>query len=378
MNHRSFDVVVAGGGVIGTAIAWRCARRGLSVAVIDDDPGHGSSWAAAGLLAPITEAHYGEEILLRLNVASADMYPDFVSELTGETGDDVGYTRCGTLLVARDSDENRALDDVFAYQQRLGLTAKRLRGSECHSLEPALAPGIRGGILVESDHQIDNRALGSSLRIACEKSGVVIEDVRVSRIEVDGGRAVGAALSTGERVDAGTVVIAAGSCSVEIGGIPTEEFPLRPVKGQLLHLKSPDGTSIVSHNVRGFDCYLLDRGDGRAVLGGTVEERGYDSRITFAAVHDLLRDGYELVPGLYDYELAEIAVGFRPGTPDNAPILGQTSIPGLVAATGHFRNGFLLAPVTAVAIERLIVDGVADDRVAAFAPGRFRREGPGS
>jgi glycine oxidase len=346
----------------------------LSVVVVDDNPGRGASWAAAGLLAPITEAHYGEEVLLRLNVESAAMYPVFVDELTEETGQATGYARCGTLLVARDSDEVVALEDVFAYQQRLGLTARKVRASECRSIEPALSPGIRGGIVVESDHQIDNRALVGALQAACERHGVTIEDAVVTAVNVSGDRADGVTLSSGERVIAGAVVIAAGSRSAEIDGVPAPEFPLRPVKGQLLHLKASEASAIVTHNVRGFDCYVLDRGDGRVVLGGTVEERGYDDRITVAAVHDLLRDGYELLPGLYDYELAEIAVGFRPGTPDNAPILGETSVAGLVAATGHYRNGFLLAPVTATSIEQLIADGTTDERIAPFAPSRFVRE----
>lgn len=360
--------------MIGTAVAWRCARRGLTVAIVDKDPGRGSSWAAAGLLAPITEAHYGEEALLRLNVASAEMYPAFVEQLETETNAHVGYSRCGTLLVTRDSDEHAALEEVFAYQQRLGLVASRVRASDCRALEPALAPGIRSGILVESDHQIDNRALVSALRSACENNGVVIEDDVVVEVELDDGQASGVRLDSGEGLRSQTVVIAAGSRSQDIAGVPTDEFPVRPVKGQLLHLKAPVAGPIVSHNVRGFDCYVLDRGDGRVVLGGTVEERGYDGRITFAAVHDLLRDGYALLPGLYDYELAEIAVGFRPGTPDNAPILGATSVPGVIAATGHFRNGFLLAPITATTIEELVTDGIVDERIAPFSPSRFVRE----
>ncbi|MDQ3878044.1 MAG: glycine oxidase ThiO [Actinomycetota bacterium] len=372
--RRTFDVAVVGAGVVGTGVAWRCARRGLSVIVIDESPGRGSSWAAAGLLAPITEAHYGEEVLLQLNVASSEMYPAFLEELAVHSDTDVHYARCGTLLVARDGDENAALDDVFAYQQRLGLKARRVRGSECRAIEPALAPGTRGGILVESDHQLDNRALVRALGEACRKTGATMETAVVTEVEVTGDRASGVLLATGESIIAGSVVIAAGSRSGTLGGVPASEFPLRPVKGQLVHLRAPEGTRLVTHNVRGFDCYVLDRGDGRVVLGGTVEERGYDDRVTFAAVHDLLRDGYELLPGLYDYEFVETAVGFRPGTPDNAPILGPTSIEGLVAATGHFRNGFLLAPITAIALERLLVDGLTDERIAPFTPTRFIRE----
>lgn len=372
-TNRSFDLVVIGAGVIGTAVAWRCARRGLSVAVVDEAPGRGSSWAAAGLLAPITEAHYGEEVLLRLNVTSGRMYPEFVEELTDETGLDIGYAPCGTLLVARDGDETEALRDVFAYQQRLGLVARRVAAAECRKLEPALAPRVRGGILVESDHQIDNRALVEVLYAACEKHGVAFVDDVVTSIRRADGRATGVALRSGEQIESRATLLAAGARSRDIDGVPEDEFPVRPVKGQLLHLKSPEARRIVTHNVRGFDCYVLDRGDGRVVLGGTVEERGYDDRITVAAVYDLLHAGYEMVPGLYDYELAEIAVGFRPGTPDNAPILGRTSIDGLLAATGHYRNGFLLAPVTAVALERLIVDGAVDDRIVPFTPERFVR-----
>src|SRR4051794_28698091 len=193
-DNRSCDVVVIGGGLIGLAVAWRSRLRGLDVTVVDPRPGGAASWAAAGMLAPVTEVHYGEESLLRLNLASAERYPSFVAELEDATGESAGYRTCGTVAVAGDRDDLALLDELHAFQQRLGLEADRLSSRECRSLEPALAPGVGGGLFGAGDHRVDNRRLGAALLAACERSGVVIERQGAAGVVVDGDRAGGVRL----------------------------------------------------------------------------------------------------------------------------------------------------------------------------------------
>lgn len=367
------DLVVAGGGAIGLAVAWRAAQRGLDVTLADPRPGRGASYAAAGMLAPVTEVRYGEESLLELNLASSEAYPDFAAELEEASGRATGYRRCGTLLVARDPDDNAELDQVAAFQQRLGLEVERLRSRECRQLEPALAPSVRGGIHVPGDHQIDNRALLEALLEACRRSGVDVVPARVTAVRRRGERVVGVGLGDGTRLDAGTVLLAAGCWTPQIDGVPP--LPIRPVKGQLLQLRARGHEEpIAQRNLRGLDVYLVPRPDGRLVAGATVEEQGYDTTVTAGAVFELLRAAYELVPGVTELALVETVAGLRPGSPDNAPLLGAVD-DGLLVAAGHFRNGVLLAPVTATSIVELLVTGRPPELIAPFSPARFAPEG---
>ena len=320
------------------------------------------------MLTPISEAHYGEESLLALNLASAERYGAFIDAVQEDSGVDTGYRRCGTVVVARDLDDNAALEDLFDFHRRLGLEVIRLTGRECREAESRLSPRVRGGILVEGDHQVDNRALLTALRIAAEKRGATFISGRVTSILRSGDVVSGAVLDDGSELAAGALVVAAGVWSQELapeGALP----PVRPVKGQLLHLRGP---SFLQRNVRGLDVYIVPRADGRVVVGATMEERGSDLRPTAEAVYELLRDAYELVPGILELELVEHAVGLRPATPDNAPAIGATSMEGLFAATGHFRNGVLLAPITAEAISALVNDEPLDLDLEPFSPARFR------
>jgi glycine oxidase len=363
---------VVGGGVIGLGIAWRAAQAGLSVTVVDQAPGRGASWAAAGMLAPVTEVHYGERPLLGLNLAAAARWPGFAAEVEDAAGRPVGYLPAGTLAVARDTDDNAALEDLYRFQLRCGLQVERLRSRECRQLEPGLAPGIRGGVLAPGDHQVDNRALVEALLIACERSGVRLLEGRVAGLATDGDRVIGVVLGDGERLAARVVVLAAGCWSGGLGGVAAEAVvPVRPVKGQLLYLRGPADQPLCQRNVRGLEVYVVPRGDGRVVVGATVEEQGFDTRVTAGAVGDLLRAALELLPDVAELELAETVVGLRPGSPDNAPMLGPAGPEGLVVATGHYRNGILLTPVTADAIAELLATGRVPDLIAPFAPGRF-------
>jgi glycine oxidase len=366
------DVVVAGGGVIGLSIAWQSAVRGLSVLLADPHPGRGASWAAAGMLAPVTEVHYGEERLLQLNLDSHARYPKWAEALNEASGRDCGYAQTGTLVVARDADDNAALNDLYDFQRSLGLDVERLRGRECRRFEPSLAPSTRGGILVRGDHQIDNRALLEALQSACERAGVQVTRHRVERVDVASGRVDGVVLDDGERVPCGALVLAAGAHSASIAGLPQEIVPpVRPVKGQLLHLRGHRDQRLSTHTIRGLEAYIVVRPDGRVVLGATVEEQGFDYRPTAGGVHELLRAGFELIPGITELELVETSVGLRPASPDNAPLLGETALDGLVLATGHYRNGVLLAPVTGWAIAHLLATGATPEIITSFTPRRF-------
>jgi glycine oxidase len=393
MTHRpSPDAVVVGGGVIGLAIAWRAALAGMTVTVVDEAPGRGASWAAAGMLAPVTEVHYGERPLLALNLAAAARWPTFAAEVEEASGLPVGYRPGGTLAVARDADDNAALEDLYQFQVRCGLQVERLRSRECRQLEPGLAPSIRGGVLAAGDHQVDNRALVEALLAACQHAGVRMVTGRVAELAVEGDRVTGVVLSgggpaghgsstsagpvpsraEGETLAAGVVVLAAGCWSGGLGGLAAEVLPpVRPVKGQLLYLRGPADQPLCSRNVRGLEVYVVPRGDGRVVVGATVEEQGFDTTVTAGAVHDLLRAALELLPDVAELELAETVVGLRPGSPDNAPMLGPAGPDGLVVATGHYRNGILLTPVTADAIAELLATGQVPEMIAPFTPGRF-------
>jgi glycine oxidase len=368
------DLVVVGGGAIGLAIAWRASDAGLEVVVMDPEPGRGASWAAAGLLAPITEVHYGEEALLAFNLHSARLYPDFIAELRRATDLDPGYRRCGTLMVAADADENAALDDVFKFQIELGLAATRLRSKDCRDLEPGLAPSVRGGILVEDDHQIDNRALVTALLEACVRGNVTFVTERAREV-VTSAESVSAVRTKEREIAAPVVVLAAGCGTPSIGNLPPEAVIVRPVKGQLLHLRSRGGAPFTAHNVRGRDVYLVARNDGRVVVGATVEEMGFHSSVTAGAVQWLLDEVRRLLPDVDELDFVEATAGLRPGTPDNAPLIGRTSVDGLLVATGHYRNGILLTPATAEAMVRLVVDGATPPEISAFDPLRFHPAG---
>lgn len=370
------DLVVAGGGVIGLAIAWRAAEAGLAVAVVDPAPGRGASWAAAGMLAPVGEAQFGEDALARLNVAAARAWPDFAHDLEGATGRTVDYQATGTLLVAVDPSDREATDDVLGYRLALGLTARRLTSRECRAAEPLLAPGIRGGVELPEDHQVDNRRVVEALLDACRAATVSFVDDEVAEVTSDAGGVTGVALRHAGRLRSPTVVLAAGCRSGQVGGVP-DAFrpPVRPVKGLTVRLLAPGDAPRLARSVRGLvhgrSCYLVPRPDGTVVVGATVEERGFDLSVQVGPVVDLLDDARRLVPALDEYELSETTTGLRPGSPDNAPIVGATGLDGLLVATGHFRNGILLSAVTADAVAAWLTGQPAQAEWAPFSPARF-------
>ncbi|MEU3300623.1 glycine oxidase ThiO [Streptomyces sp. NPDC006678] len=374
---RSADVLVIGGGIIGLVTAWRAALRGLRTALADPAPGGGAAQVAAGMLAAVTELHYGEETLLGLNLASARRYPRFVAELEEASGQDTGYRSCGTLAVALDADDRAGLRELHALQQRCGLESDWLTGRECRRLEPMLAPGVRGGLRVDGDHQIDPRRLAKALVVACERAGVTFHRQWVERLSVARDRATGAVLADGSEVAADQVVLAAGSLSGRLAGVPPQVLPpVRPVKGQVLRLTVPETyapflSRTVRAVVRGSHVYLVPRENGELVVGATSEELGWDTTVTAGGVYELLRDAHELVPGLTELPLTETRAGLRPGSPDNAPMLGPSELPGLLLATGHYRNGVLLTPVTGDVMAHVLVTGGLPEEARAFTPRRF-------
>ncbi|MFD7641245.1 glycine oxidase ThiO [Kitasatospora sp. NPDC059795] len=376
------DVLVIGGGIIGLGVAWRTAQRGLRVAVVDPSPGGGAARVAAGMLAPVTELQYGEEPLLRLGMASNERYGAFAAELTELTGLDTGYRRTGTLAVALDSDDREELRELHAFHGRLGLASEWLTGRECRRLEPMLAPGVRGGLHVAEDHQVDGRRLATALVAACKLLGVAFHRTQAAELLIDGERATGVRLLTGEHLTAGRTVLAAGSRSHLLPGLPDGVLPaIRPVKGQVLRLRIPElYAPFLSRNVRavvrGRHLYLVPRADGELVIGATTEEMGHDTTVTAGGVYELLRDAHELVPGITELPLVETNAGLRPGSPDNAPLLGPTALDGLAAATGHHRNGVLLTPVTADLLADYLATGELPALAADFTPDRFRTEVP--
>ena len=365
--------VIIGAGVMGLGIAWRLAQAGCSVAVFDRAAaGRGASWAAAGMLAAAVETEPGEEALLALTLESQRMWPDFAGELEAVSGISVGYRDEGTIVVALTRDDAEQLRFTFDFQKSLGLDLEWLSGAEARRREPHLRPGISGAVFSPRDHHVDNRRLVRALAEAARKAGAALyEREAVREVEIIGGR-ITAAVTEHRREDADVIVLAAGAWSREIAGIPAPHLPpVRPIKGQMLALDMDPANPLVHHVVWLPRGYLVPRRDGRLVVGGTVEERGFDDRITAGGLLALIEGAWRAVPGIEELPVAETWVGFRPGSRDDAPLLGPSGIDGLVVATGHHRNGILLTPLTAEAVSDFILTGRLPDTVRPFTPERF-------
>ena len=335
------DIAVVGGGVIGLSVAWRAAQAGMAVRLHERETslGAGASGAAAGMLAPVAEADAQEPELLQLGLDGAERWPAFAEELREASGVDVGYRVSGTLLVGRDADELAWAERERDLRERLGLRAERLVGSQARGLEPGLTPRLRGAVELASDHSVQPREVLAALEAACVAAGVEL--------------VTGSEITDLASVDAGRVVNARGAWSGD---------PVRPVKGQALMLRDPNGPGLIDRVLRWavpIPGYLVPRGDGRYYLGASAEEQGFNPAPTVLAVHDLLRDAGEIVPGVLELEIEEVVVSFRPGTPDNRPLVGpDPRNDRIVNATGHYRGGVLMAPVAAErVVEILARDG---------------------
>ncbi|MFZ3238762.1 MAG: glycine oxidase ThiO [Stellaceae bacterium] len=370
--HRPKTVVV-GAGVIGLGIAWRLAKAGCAVTVYDRGAaGHGASWAAAGMLAAAVETEPGEETLLGLTLESQRLWPDFAREVEAASGIGVGYRDEGTIVVALTRDDAEQLRFTYEFQKGLGLAIEWVSGAEARRREPHLRPGVSAAVLSPYDHQVENRALARALAMAAQRAGATIhEHCPVRELEIGGGQVRGVVTAQG-RDPADVVVLAAGAWSREIAGIPAPYLPpVRPIKGQMLALRMDPAAPLLRHVVWLPRGYLVPRRDGRLVVGGTVEERGFDDTVTAGGLLALIEGAWRAVPAIEELPVAETWVGFRPGSRDDAPMLGPSGIDGLVVATGHHRNGILLTPVTAQAISSYVLSGRVPDSLRPFSPDRF-------
>lgn len=369
------DVVVVGAGVIGLAVAFELARAGRHVLVLERaHAGSGATAAAGGMLAPVSEADLEAGPLLSLGLDSLRRYPRFVADVEEASGVRCGLRTEGTLWVAVHRDDQEELAHLRATLRERGLAADALSAAEVAAHEPHLSPRVLGGLRVGSDHQVDPRALSRALLEAVRRlggrlrTGVAVHEVtatggRVSSVTgvLEGGQAIAVACNE--------VVLAAGAWTTATIRSPLPDLGVRPVKGQLLRLRGP--APLLRHVVRHPDVYLVPRADGELLVGATMEEVGFDPAVTAGAMLDLLRHAWQVVPGIYDLELAEVSVGFRSAVRDPLPVLGPTEVPGLHLAVGHFRNGILLAPVTAALVAGSLLRGHALPEVAPFLAARL-------
>jgi glycine oxidase len=365
-------LTVIGAGVIGLSCAWRAAAAGLRVTVIDPAPASGASWVAGGMLAPVTEAWPGEEALLKLGVESVRRWPGFAEQVGAAAGRPAGLRTEGTVVVATGAGDRAELDTLAGYLARLGRDVERLSGRELRRLEPALGPDVRGGLSVPDDLAVDNRVLLAALRVAGERAGVTLVE-RTARTVLDNGARVMGVRTDGGDMASDVVLICAGAHSGSLH--PVLHGLVRPVKGEILRLAHRSGafpppSRTVRALVDGRPVYAVPRDGGGLVIGATQAETGFDTEVTVGGVRDLLRDAERVLPGIAEYALVESAAGLRPGSPDNLPLIGALGPEGLLVATGHHRNGMLLAPVTADAVLDLLHGRPIPEAVRAADPDR--------
>lgn len=372
------NIVIIGGGVIGLGIGWQLAKSGVKVTIFDrGEAGRAASWAAAGMLAPYAEVHTEEPELLQLGIESLSLYSQWVDELETDAHMSIGYRVEGTLIVGLEPDDTHQLRHLYKAQQQFGLDVQWLNGRDACKIESVLSPRVTSAIHCETDHQVDNRLMICALKNAFHKyGGVLHERTLVNKIIIENG-SVTAVQTEACIKQCDIVILAAGCWSTQIDGIPDDMLPpVRPVKGQMLALEMEEGIEIrtVIRTVRArypTSVYLVPRADGRLVVGATSEEMGYDERLTAGGMFELLRGAWEVVPGIYELPILESWSGLRPGSRDNAPILGKTPIDNLIYATGHYRNGILLTPITAYEITKLILTGVTSSTISPFQLSRF-------
>lgn len=369
MADRPIGII--GGGTIGLSIGWELARRGADVRLFERDrAGRGTSWLAAGMLAPDAELQFEELDLYRFSRESLRRWPDFVQELEAASGQLVDYREDGTLIVADDRDSAESLRRLYDFQKEHGLAVDWLTGDEALEIEPFLAPRLTAAVFAPSDHQVDNRRLMDALKAAFRAAGGTLHEQTPVQTVVPDGETPALVTEDGDRVETSRIVVAAGPWSRQLDGLePEQRPPVRPVKGQMLELYMQRPFDL-QHVVRGPDAYLAPKQDGRLLIGATSEEQGFDTDVTAGGLYSVLEGAWEVVPGIYDLPVTDTWAGLRPSTRDHAPLLGEAA-PGIVMATGHYRHGILLTPITAQEVARLVLDGETSDWIAPFAPQRF-------
>lgn len=346
-------ITIVGGGAVGAAIAWQCAGAGARVTVVDPLPRRGATWVAGGMLAPVTEAWFGEEDLLELGTRSLARWPAFAAALAAD-GQDAGLRTEGTVVAAVDAADRAELTRLAEFLGSLGRDVELVDGKALRALEPALSPAVRAGLSVPGDLAVDNRKLYGALVAASRARGVEWLTATVSSVEPGEIR-----LARGQVFPADVVVVAAGAWSGDV--YPGLRGVIRPVKGEILRLRARSGslpppTRTVRGLAEGRHVYLVPRDRGDLVVGATQYEAGFEPGARVGGVRDLLADAERLLPAVADYELVEAGFGFRPGTNDNLPVVRWLA-PGVLAATGHGRNGLLLLPVTLATVAELLAEG---------------------
>jgi glycine oxidase len=365
------DVVIVGGGTIGLATGFELVRTGTPVTLFETGrAGRGTSWQAAGMLAPDAEIGFEELELYRLNQESLRRWPDFAARVEAASGRDVDYRDDGTLIVADDRDSAEALRRLYEFQEEQGLGVEWLTGEEAREIEPFVAPRLSAAVYAPSDHQVDNREWLKALREAfVTEGGTLHEQTPVAAVDPDADTPA-VVTDDGERVEAARVVVAAGVWSRDLDGLtPDARPPVRPVKGQMIQLQRKRPFDL-QHVIRGPEAYLAPKSSGRIVVGATSEEMGFDTTVTAGGLYDLLEGAWEVVPGIYDLPVDDTWAGLRPASRDHAPLIG-TAAPGVVMATGHYRHGILLTPVTAEEVAALVRSGETSEWLEPFAPTRF-------
>ncbi|MFB6271807.1 MAG: glycine oxidase ThiO [Salinibacter sp.] len=366
------DVLIVGGGAIGLGIGFELVRRGASVTIFERDrAGRGTSYQAAGMLAPDAEIEFEELELYEFNRESLRRWPDFADRVEAASGQSVDYRDEGTLIVADDRDSAEALERLYDFQRERGLNVEWLTGEEAREIEPFVAPRLSAAVFAPSDHQVDNRRLLKALRAAFEtEGGTLHEDTPIEAVVPDAD-APAVRTTDGQRTSGERVVVAAGVWSRTLEGLtPDATPPVRPVKGQMIQMRRTRPFDL-QYVVRGPEAYLAPKSNGRIVMGATSEEMGFDTTVTAGGLYDLLEGGWEVVPGIRDLPVEETWAGLRPASRDHAPLLGETTVPGVIMATGHYRHGILLTPITAEEIARLIQTGETSDWIQPFSPRRF-------
>ncbi|HKP36122.1 MAG TPA: glycine oxidase ThiO [Pyrinomonadaceae bacterium] len=368
-NAESADVIIIGGGVIGLAIARELAQRGVrNVTLVErGELGAEASWAAAGILAPQVEADRPDDFF-RLACASRDLYPDFAAALLSETGIDVELDQTGTLYSGFTTSDEGEMRARFDWQVNAGLAVEWLSGDEARLLEPNLSSHVRCALRFPNDYQVENRKLVKALTVSNQRLGVQLEnncEVRTLKFEKE--KITGVETSTG-LLSASVVIVAAGAWTSQI---PTVSVPIDPVRGQMLCFNAPQFARHVIYSSRG---YLVPRRDGRLLAGSTSERAGFDRRVTEEGVQSIQSMAFEIAPRLEDLILTDLWAGFRPHAEDSLPVIGpDEEVAGLFYATGHYRNGILLAPITARIMAESVVDGRLSLLTEKFSPSRFSR-----
>lgn len=370
---KTSDVAIVGGGIVGASVAFELARQGLRVTLLDrQQPGLEASWAAAGMLSPAPETP-GSIPLVLLARASLNLYPEYVAAVEEATGHSAGFREGPAIHALFGPDAEAELSTLVTLHRGLGLRAEAIRGEDARRMEPGLNPATRAAEVVHGEARVDNRALTAAVLAAARRAGAAIHgDAEVTALLQEGSRCAGVRAGNKE-ISAGWVVVAAGCYASRIEGVG-RYAPVRPARGQMVALRPSGTASAVTHVLRSPGGYLVPRDDGRVLAGSTMEYAGYEKRVTPAGLQQILSAAVELVPELAGAAVVETWSGLRPDTPDHLPILGPTDLQGLLMATGHFRNGILLAPITARLIGEWVTGKPASLEVEAFSPVRFREQ----